>query len=113
MGNLSSREMERDRAVAGLFSHHGGGQQSRESGTQAAIGRAQRLTTALKLHVTDFGRWRRNSEAWLSRGGDWLRRANRRRRSMHNVCFATQECPDTLFMNRFHHLVERCLISRK
>jgi hypothetical protein len=32
---------------------------------------------------------------------------------MHNVCFATQKCPDPFFANRFQRLVECCLISRK
>jgi hypothetical protein len=38
MGDLSSREIEPDRAVADLFSHYGGRQQSRKSGTQVALG---------------------------------------------------------------------------
>lgn len=43
--NLSNREIEPDRAIADLFSHHGGRKQSRKSGTQAAIGQAQRLAS--------------------------------------------------------------------
>ena len=45
VGNLSNREIEPDRAIADLFSHHGGRKQSRKSGTQAAIGQAQRLAS--------------------------------------------------------------------
>ena len=48
VGNLSSREIEPYRAVAELFSHYGGGQQSRESGAEAIVEQAQRLTTARK-----------------------------------------------------------------
>ncbi len=32
---------------------------------------------------------------------------------MHNVCFATQKCPDPFFADRFQRLVECCLIGRK
>ena len=46
MGNLSSREIEPDRAVAELFSHYGGGQQSRESGAEAVVEQAQHLAIA-------------------------------------------------------------------
>ena len=45
VGNLSSREIEPDRAVAELFSHYGGRQQSRESGAEAIVEQAQRLAT--------------------------------------------------------------------
>lgn len=48
MGNLSSREIEPDRAVAELFSHYGGGQQSRESGAEAVVEQAQHLAIALR-----------------------------------------------------------------
>jgi hypothetical protein len=41
VGNLSSREIEPDRAVAELFSHYGGGQQSGESGAEAIVEQAQ------------------------------------------------------------------------
>ncbi len=43
VGNLSSGEIEPDRAVAELFSHYGGRQQSRESGAEAIVEQAQRL----------------------------------------------------------------------
>jgi hypothetical protein len=46
MGNLSSREIEPDRAVAELFSHYGGGQQSRESGAEAVVEQSQHLAIA-------------------------------------------------------------------
>jgi hypothetical protein len=48
MGNLSSREIEPDRAVAELFSHYGGGQQSRESGAEAVVEQSQHLAIALR-----------------------------------------------------------------
>jgi hypothetical protein len=57
VGDLSSREIEPDRAIADLFSHHGGRKQSRKSGTQAAIGQAQRLATAfskISFEPSDF-----------------------------------------------------------
>ena len=47
VGNLSSREIEPDRAVAELFSHYGGGQQSGESGAEAIVEQAQYLAIAL------------------------------------------------------------------
>jgi hypothetical protein len=47
VGNLSSREIEPDRAVADLFSHYGGGQQSRESGAEAVVEQAQHIGIAL------------------------------------------------------------------
>ena len=46
--NLSSREIEPDRAVAELFSHYGGGQQSGESGAEAIVEQAQYLAIALR-----------------------------------------------------------------
>jgi len=46
VGDLSSREIEPDRAIADLFSHRGGRKQSRKGGTQAAISQAQRLAGA-------------------------------------------------------------------
>ena len=46
VGDLSRREIESDRAVAGLFSHRGGRQQSRKGGTQAVAGQAQHLAIA-------------------------------------------------------------------
>ena len=60
VGDLSSREIEPDRAIADLFSHRRGRKQSRKGGTQTAISQAQRLTgeerRADDIHVTDFGR---------------------------------------------------------
>jgi hypothetical protein len=47
VGNLSSREIEPNRAIA-LFSHYGGGQQSRESGAEAIVEQAQCLAIALR-----------------------------------------------------------------
>jgi hypothetical protein len=40
MGDLSRREIERDKAIDGLFSHHGDGQQGRKRGPQGPIGKA-------------------------------------------------------------------------
>ena len=48
VGNLSSREIEPDRAVAERFSHYGGGQQSGESGAEAIVEQAQHLAIALR-----------------------------------------------------------------
>jgi hypothetical protein len=48
VGNLPSREIEPDRAVAGFFSHYGGGQQSGESGVEAIVEQAQRSAIALR-----------------------------------------------------------------
>jgi hypothetical protein len=47
VGDLSSWEIEPDRAIADLFSHRGGGQQSREGGSEAVVEQAQHLTIAL------------------------------------------------------------------
>ena len=43
MGDLSRREIERDKAVIGLFSHHGDGQQGWKRGPEGAVGKAVRL----------------------------------------------------------------------
>ena len=43
MGDLSSWKIESDRAVADLFSHGGGRQQSRKSGVKAAIEQTKQL----------------------------------------------------------------------
>jgi hypothetical protein len=48
VGNLPSREIEPYRANAELFSHYGGGQQSRESGAEAIVEQAQPLAIALR-----------------------------------------------------------------
>jgi hypothetical protein len=40
MGDLSRREIKRDKAVIGLFSHHGDGQQGGQRGPQGAVGKA-------------------------------------------------------------------------
>src|ERR1700730_9730646 len=45
MGDLSRREIEPDKAIAGPLSHNGGREKSRKSGTQAAIESAWRLAT--------------------------------------------------------------------
>ena len=47
VGDLSSWEIEPDRAIADLFSHHGGGQQSREGSPEAVVEQAQHLAIAL------------------------------------------------------------------
>jgi hypothetical protein len=41
MGDLSSRHIEPDRAVADVFSHRSGRQQGRESSSEAVAGQAQ------------------------------------------------------------------------
>ena len=51
VGNLSSREIEPYRAVAELFSHYGGGQQSGESGAEAIVEQAQYLAIVLSQHL--------------------------------------------------------------
>jgi hypothetical protein len=48
VGDLSGREIEPDSAVADLFSHSRGGQQSRESGAEAVVEQAQHLVIALR-----------------------------------------------------------------
>jgi hypothetical protein len=40
VGDLSRREIKSDKAVIGLFSHHGNGQKGGKRGPQAAIGQA-------------------------------------------------------------------------
>jgi hypothetical protein len=47
VGDLSSWQIEPDRAIADLFSHRGGGQQSREGSPEAVVEQAQHLTIAL------------------------------------------------------------------
>jgi hypothetical protein len=49
MGDLSSRAGKPDKAIAGFLSHHGRSQQGRQIGTQAAVGKAEYLTS-LALH---------------------------------------------------------------
>jgi hypothetical protein len=47
VGDLSSWEIEPDWAIADLFSHRGGGQQSREGGSEAVVEQAQHLAILL------------------------------------------------------------------
>jgi hypothetical protein len=44
MGDLPRRPVERDKAIIGLFSHHGDGQPRRQRGPQGAFGKAVCLT---------------------------------------------------------------------
>src|ERR1700722_799922 len=45
MGDLSRREIEPDKTIAGSLSHNGSGEKRRKSGTQAAIESTRRLAT--------------------------------------------------------------------
>jgi hypothetical protein len=47
VGDLSSWEIESDRAIADLFSYRGGGQQSREGSPKAVVEQPQHLAIAL------------------------------------------------------------------
>ena len=57
VGDLSSWQIEPDRAIADLFSHRGGGQQSREGSPEAVVEQAQHLAIALNrisVEPSDF-----------------------------------------------------------
>jgi antitoxin ParD1/3/4 len=55
VGDLSRRTIKPDRARIELFSHHGGSQQGRKSGPQAAVGLAPFATDAVAGGVTSAG----------------------------------------------------------
>jgi hypothetical protein len=57
VGDLSSWQIEPDRAIADLFSHRGGGQQSREGSPEAVVEQAQHLAIAvsrISVKPSDF-----------------------------------------------------------
>ena len=59
VGDLSSWEIEPDRAIADLFSYCGGGQQGREGSPEAAVEQAQRLAIALSRSALNLQIFRR------------------------------------------------------
>jgi hypothetical protein len=56
---------------------------------------------------------RERRQAPRNAGPPKLEAGGRLDRLMHTAFFATQERPDTFFVDCFHRLIERCLIGRK
>jgi hypothetical protein len=52
MGDLPCRQIKPNTAVNNLFSHHGGSQQGRKRGTQAAVGQDSGLKPNLPVQAT-------------------------------------------------------------